>query len=61
VLGVTLLHRGVALGRIETVLVEIPEIGRLRHRHVVVAIDEQVVVHGFGVVLAALNDPQSTV
>jgi chorismate-pyruvate lyase len=53
-LRVALLHRGIAVGRIEAVLVEIGEIGRLQDRHVIIAVHEQVVVHGLGVVFLEL-------
>src|SRR5580704_10307667 len=49
-IGMTLLHRGVAFSGVEAVLVEISEIGRLQYRHVVVSMDEQVVMHRLGVV-----------
>ena len=49
-----LLHRVVALGRIEAVLVEITEEGRLQNGHIVVASHEQIVVHRLCVVLLEL-------
>ena len=53
-IGMGLLQRIVALGRVEPIDVEVAEIRRLQDRHVDVTLDEKVVVHGLGVVLLEL-------
>ena len=47
-------HRGVLLDRVEPALVEVLQISRLKDRHVVGSVDEQVVIHFVGVVFAEL-------
>src|ERR1700722_1451252 len=51
-----LLHSRITLGGVETVLVEIGQIGRLQDRHIVVAGYEQVIEHRLGVVLLELAE-----
>ena len=49
-----LLHCRIALGGVETVLVEIREIGRLQNRHVVIASHEQIFEHRLGIIFFKL-------
>src|SRR6218665_1234470 len=53
------LHLIIFLGRVEAVLVKVRQVSRLANRHVVVALDEQVVIHDFrAVVVELLLRPQ---
>ncbi len=49
-----LLHRRIALGGVETVLVEVRQVCGLQDRHVVITGDEQILEHGLGIVLFEL-------
>src|SRR5260221_10124402 len=46
-IGIGLLHRVVALDIVETFFVEVGQVGRLQDRHIVVAMHEEIVVHGY--------------
>ncbi len=52
--GVCLFDEGVPFGGVEAFLIEIRQIGRLQDRHVVVTLDEKIVVHGVRRILVEL-------
>src|SRR5579872_4875906 len=53
-LRIKVLHPCVLLGGVETLAIEIRQISRLADRDIVAAVDEQITVHGLGVVRAEL-------